>query len=69
MWGGDIEYKYCLVFEPAESLFATKPTLPSDRPDGEDALRDGLRRLGLSLPIAFFAPHTRSFPWQAQKLL
>jgi hypothetical protein len=68
MWGGDIDYEYCLVYQPEEQLFVTKPDLPPDRSGGEDSLRLGLTRLGLSLPTGYFAPHARSFPWKAYQL-
>ena len=68
MWGGDIVYEYCLVYEPKESLVMTKPTPPPDPPGTEDALRAGLLKLGLRLPTPYFAPHTRDFPWRTHKL-
>lgn len=68
MWGGEIDYEYCLTYRPAESLVATQPSLPPDRPGVEDALRVGLANLGLNLPTAYFAPHTRGFPWEAHRL-
>jgi hypothetical protein len=61
MWGGDIDYEYCLVYEPTESVVFTT--------DGSriDALRAGLVKIGLELPTPYFAPHTRSYPWQMHK--
>jgi hypothetical protein len=68
MWGGDVDYEYCLAYEPAESLFVTNLDLPPDSPGAEGSLRAGLMRLGLSLPTPYFAPHVRSFPWETYKL-
>lgn len=68
MWGGDIEYEYCLVYEPTESLFITKSDLLPEGSGHEDSLRAGLGRLGLMLPTGYFAPHARSFEWEAYKL-
>lgn len=68
MWGGDIEYEYALIYEPAELLLLTVLESPQGLGGREDALRSGLARVGLRLPTAYFAPHTRSFPWQAHKI-
>jgi hypothetical protein len=68
MWGGDIEYEYALVYNPDESLLATKPTLPPDRDGLEDSLRAALGALSLELPTGYFALHTRAFPWESHKL-
>ena len=68
MWGGDIDYEYSLVYEPTESVFLTKSSLQSDGPGTEDSLRFGLAKIGLNLPTTYFAPHTRSYPWQLHKL-
>lgn len=67
MWGGDIEYEYCLVYEPKESLFLTKRSCP-DTDGTNDSLRRGLLKVGLSLPTGYFALHTRSFPWETHRL-
>lgn len=68
MWGGDIDHEYCLTYEPNEVFTATEPGLPPERPGVKDSLRIGLSKLGLQLPTGYFALHTRSFPWQAQRL-
>ena len=66
MWGGDLDFEYCLCYEPQESLFARDV---SERGHGtERALDIALIKLGLTLPSAFFAPHTRSFDWAAHRL-
>ncbi|RGE39736.1 hypothetical protein DZC30_21495 [Comamonas testosteroni] len=66
MWGGDIDHEFCLLYEPQESLLMTDV---AERGHGaERALGQGLQKLGLALPTAFFAPHTRSFDWAAHKL-
>ena len=66
MWGGDVDFEYCLTYEPQESLFARDV---SERGHGtERALDVALMKLGLKLPSAFFAPHTRSFDWPAHHL-
>lgn len=61
MWGGDIDYEYCLSYSPSEALLVTKP-------GGEDSLRLGLEKVGLQLPTRYFALHTREFPWDTHKL-
>jgi hypothetical protein len=71
MWGGDICYEYSLVYEPAESVTFTRPHFQSDTDTEnyvEDSLCAGLRKIGLSLPTVYFAPHTRCYPWQMHKL-
>ena len=66
MWGGDVDFEYCLTYEPQESLFARDV---SERGHGtERALDMALAKLGLTLPSGFFAPHTRSFDWAAHQL-
>lgn len=66
MWGGDIDHEFCLLYEPQESLLMTDV---AERDHGaERALVQGLQKLGLVLPTAFFAPHTRSFDWAAHNL-
>lgn len=67
MWGGDIEYEYCLVYEPTESLFITKQSCP-DTDGTNDSLRRGLLKIGLHLPTGYFALHTRGFPWKKHRL-
>ncbi|WP_057971671.1 hypothetical protein [Lysobacter antibioticus] len=67
MWGGDIEHEYSLVYGPEESIVLTN-TIPHIVEPPVDALRAGLHSIGLELPTGYFAPHTRSFPWQAHKL-
>jgi hypothetical protein len=68
MWGGDIDYEYSLVYEPTESVVLTKSGFQSDGPGTEDSLRAGLVKIGLGLQTMYFAPHTRSYPWQMHKL-
>ena len=68
MWGGDVDYEYSLVYEPNESVVLTKSSLQSGDSGTEDSLRTGLAKIGLELPTAYFAPHTRSYPWQMHKL-
>jgi len=68
MWGGDIDYEYALMYGLAESLCVAKSGLPPDRDGVEDALRVGLRHVGVELPSSFFALHTRDFPWSSYKL-
>jgi hypothetical protein len=67
MWGGDIDYEYCLVYEPTESVILTRSNFQSDD-SSIDALRAGLAKIGLELPTPYFAPHTRSYPWQMHKV-
>jgi hypothetical protein len=69
MWAGDIEYEYCLAYRPEESVLATRIGTPLDEDGSDDALRVGLRILGLELPTNYFALHTRSFPWRTHRLL
>ncbi|WP_371184331.1 hypothetical protein [Xanthomonas sacchari] len=68
MWGGSIDYEYSLVYEPLESVVLTRSSLQSDGLGTEDSLRTGLAKIGLNLPTTYFAPHTRSYPWQLHKL-
>jgi hypothetical protein len=64
MWGGDIEFEYTLLYSPQEVLQLTATT-PNAPPGGvQDSLVPALARLGLNLPTAYFAPHTRGFPWE-----
>ena len=66
MWGGDVDFEYCLIYEPQESLFVRDVSERGH--DTERALDMALAKLGLTLPSGFFAPHTRSFDWAAHRL-
>ncbi|MBO9880716.1 hypothetical protein [Xanthomonas sp. D-109] len=68
MWGGSVDYEYSLVYEPMESVFLTRSSVQFDGLGTEDSLRAGLAKIGLNLPTTYFAPHTRSYPWQLHKL-
>jgi hypothetical protein len=67
MWGGDIDYEYCLVYSPNEVLFCTH--LEDDQLAKVDALCKGLSEIGLQLPTSYFAPHTRGFEWDRHRLV
>lgn len=66
MWGGDLDFEYCLSYEPQETLFATD--VCGHGHHTQRALHQALKSIGLTLPSAFFAPHTRSFDWAAHRL-
>lgn len=64
MWGGSIDYESVLAYSPRhESVFNTNPDFDSEHDSAESALCLGLAAIGIST-AGFFAPHTRSFPWQ-----
>jgi hypothetical protein len=76
MWGGDIESEYSFLYDngdeqvllftgsrdsqPLISLYTEKEIL-HEQPF--DILQRNLQKLGLRLPTAYFALHTRGFPW------
>ena len=66
MWGGDLDFEYCLIYEPQESLFVTDVSERGH--EAESALDMALMKVGLTLSNGFFAPHTRSFDWAAHRL-
>ena len=66
MWGGDLDFEYCLIYEPQESLFVTDVSERGH--EAESTLDMALMKVGLTLPNGFFAPHTRSFGWAAHQL-
>ncbi|MDR2298275.1 MAG: hypothetical protein LBE30_08020 [Comamonas sp.] len=66
MWGGDLDFEYCLSYEPQETLWVTD--VAERGPHEKRALYQALMNIGLMLPSAFFAPHTRSFDWAAHRL-
>lgn len=75
MWAGDIEEEYSWVFGPEDVVYVFKA--PGDvleyRGSGThqiqgDVLGITLQHHGLEIPTAYFALHTRSFPWGRYKL-
>ncbi len=73
-WAGLLEQEYSLSYQPHERLFTTRrDDVLIDGPNhissqNGNALQQGLETLGVSLPSYFFAPHTRSFPWECYHL-
>jgi hypothetical protein len=63
-FGGTVIQEFSLIYEPAESLFVKSDLHGEIADDGIEPLRSGLGKLELTLPTSYFAPHTRSFPWQ-----
>jgi hypothetical protein len=68
MWGGDIESEYCLLYAPNEILMMTQIESKNVDCVTENALKDGLVAIGIHLKSWFFAPHTRSFPWETKRI-
>ena len=83
MWGGDIEGEYAWIFgRSGIALVSLPPDTPGERRPlaivehsepvrivSGDVLACALKHLSLDLPTPFFAPHTRSFPWERYKLV
>jgi hypothetical protein len=68
MWGGEIDYEYSLIYSPDESIVTTNSWLSPEVKGESDSLRAGLQALGVHLPSSYFAPHTRSFPWEMYRI-
>lgn len=75
-WGGEVEVEYAWIFDGSERVLIrltedVPPTinrlieinLNNETVIDDDVLVRALRFLSCDLPTPFFAPHTRSFPW------
>jgi hypothetical protein len=81
-WGGDIEGEAAWVFADREVLYCHRvpndvrvdppdEVVVVDR-DGRSVVRGDVLRLalahhGVHLPTRYFAPHTRTFDWEARR--
>jgi hypothetical protein len=75
MWAGEVEIEYSFVYTPEETAYANKlvSTSPASlyryheaEPHQQyvgDVVVETLKHFDLYLPTAYFALHTRSFPW------
>jgi hypothetical protein len=82
MWGGDIEAEYAFVIGRSPSAIVALPqdrdedgcprvvVIEGGRqtPATRDVLSIALSNLDFHIPTPFFAPHTRTFPWQRYRL-
>jgi hypothetical protein len=81
MWAGEVDVEYSYVYTPEETAYANKlePTSPASfyryqeaQPRQEsigDVVVETLKHFDCYLPTVYFAPHTRSFPWERYRVV
>lgn len=81
MWGGDTEIEFAFVYSNGDEFLYSFAGFQDDKPQLEirknssspttssgDVLIHALDHIGLRLPSPYFAPHTRSFPWDRYRV-
>lgn len=66
MWGGTLDYESVLLYSPRQEL-AFNTNSNGEYDSKNSALCIGLAAIGINTE-GFFAPHTRSFPWENYRI-
>lgn len=81
MWGGDTETEFAFVYSEGDEILYSFTGLEGEKAKLEirrnstapektcgDVLVHALAHIGTKLPSSYFAPHTRSFPWERHRV-